>query len=142
MQRVLLARVHALVDACTWVAGHAAGSQDRHNNAIKARQRPPVLSTPRPRPRPSPCSVNVLIPQPYSQRHNSYLSAYVSTGRMRLVDRQTSVVAMHRLRHVFPVHLLVMKLQVRGLNMQGIRWDCKSRWCVRCWSSGCRCEFD
>lgn len=41
-------------------------------------------------------NVSVLMPQPFSQRHPSYLQRYVNTGEARILDRVREMVALHK----------------------------------------------
>ena len=59
-------------------------------------------------------NVSVLMPQPFSQRHNGFLSRYISTGEARILDSQRHVVALHKEHTVFPVTLCVTKLSGTG----------------------------
>eukprot|EP00882_Tetradesmus_deserticola_P006573 GHRQ01006917.1.p1 GENE.GHRQ01006917.1~~GHRQ01006917.1.p1 ORF type:complete len:1485 (+),score=562.58 GHRQ01006917.1:723-5177(+) len=59
-------------------------------------------------------NVNCLMPQPFSMRHNSYLSNYINTGHAKLLDLTREVVAMHKERYVFPLVLTVSKLSGSG----------------------------
>ncbi len=43
-------------------------------------------------------NVAMLMPQPFSQRHPSYLTRYVSTGEPHILDRVQEVVALHKVR--------------------------------------------
>lgn len=41
-------------------------------------------------------NVSMLMPQPFSQRHDSYLARYVSTAESRILDSVREVVALHK----------------------------------------------
>jgi len=43
-------------------------------------------------------NVSMLMPQPFSQRHPSYLSRYTSTGDPHILDTPQQVVAIHKVR--------------------------------------------
>ncbi|KAG2486663.1 hypothetical protein HYH03_014719 [Edaphochlamys debaryana] len=55
-------------------------------------------------------NISVLMPQPFSQRHASYMQRYVSSGEPHILDSVREVVALHKDRYVFPVLLCVTKL--------------------------------
>ncbi|KXZ42959.1 hypothetical protein GPECTOR_109g202 [Gonium pectorale] len=58
----------------------------------------------------------VLMPQPFSQRHPSYMSRYVGGGEPHILDSVREVVALHKDRYVFPVSLCVTKLSGVGAD--------------------------
>ena len=41
-------------------------------------------------------NVNMLMPQPFSQRHPSYIMRYITTGVPHILDRPQEVVAIHK----------------------------------------------
>eukprot|EP00967_Tisochrysis_lutea_P095600 scaffold139490_cov17-Tisochrysis_lutea.AAC.1 len=41
-------------------------------------------------------NVSMLMPQPFSQRHPSYLQRYTSTGDPHIIDKVQEVVALHK----------------------------------------------
>jgi len=43
-------------------------------------------------------NVSMLMPQPFSQRHPSYLQRYTSTGEPHILDKVQEVVALHKVR--------------------------------------------
>mmetsp|Transcript_10121 Transcript_10121/g.26269 ORF Transcript_10121/g.26269 Transcript_10121/m.26269 type:complete len:2025 (-) Transcript_10121:314-6388(-) len=59
-------------------------------------------------------NVSMMMPQPFSQRHNGYLRNYVSTGKKRILDSVREVVALHKNRNVFPIQLAVTKVSGVG----------------------------
>ncbi|KAG2494774.1 hypothetical protein HYH03_007018 [Edaphochlamys debaryana] len=59
-------------------------------------------------------NVSLLMPQPFSQRHASYLQRYVGGGEPHILDTVREVVALHKERFVFPVMLCVTKLSGMG----------------------------
>ncbi|GLI60701.1 hypothetical protein VaNZ11_002794 [Volvox africanus] len=59
-------------------------------------------------------NVSMLMPQPFSQRHDSYMARYVASGEPRILDSVREVVAMHKDRYVFPVALCVTRLSGVG----------------------------
>ncbi len=61
-------------------------------------------------------NVSVLMPQPFSQRHNGYMARYVSGGEARILDSVREVVGLHRERYVFPLNLCVTKLSGVGTD--------------------------
>ncbi|KAG2449445.1 hypothetical protein HYH02_005592 [Chlamydomonas schloesseri] len=63
-------------------------------------------------------NVSILMPAPFSNRHNGYLAAYIATGQAKVIDTGCEVVALHRRRHVFPIKLAVSKLSGQGADSQ------------------------
>ncbi|KAF5832011.1 hypothetical protein DUNSADRAFT_12252 [Dunaliella salina] len=59
-------------------------------------------------------NVSMLMPQPFSQRHPSYLQRYTSTGDPHILDKVQEVVALHKEKFVFPTELGVTKLSGSG----------------------------
>ncbi|KAF5829405.1 hypothetical protein DUNSADRAFT_16104 [Dunaliella salina] len=59
-------------------------------------------------------NINMMMPQPFSQRHNGYLRNYVSTGKKRIIDSIREVVALHKNKNVFPIQLAVTKVSGVG----------------------------
>ncbi|KAG2446182.1 hypothetical protein HXX76_000775 [Chlamydomonas incerta] len=55
-------------------------------------------------------NINVLMPPPFSQRHNRYIRQYIQTGRERVISSVNTVVALHKNRYVIPVKLAVSKV--------------------------------
>ncbi|EFJ47903.1 hypothetical protein VOLCADRAFT_104960 [Volvox carteri f. nagariensis] len=61
-------------------------------------------------------NVSILMPQPFSQRHDAYLSRYVASGEAQILDSVREVVALHKDRYVFPVALCVTRLSGVGTD--------------------------
>ncbi|KAG2482503.1 hypothetical protein HYH03_018578 [Edaphochlamys debaryana] len=61
-------------------------------------------------------NISLLMPQPFSQRHASYLQRYISTSEPHILDTVREVVALHKDRYVFPVLLCVTKLSGIGTD--------------------------
>ncbi|KAG2486667.1 hypothetical protein HYH03_014722 [Edaphochlamys debaryana] len=59
-------------------------------------------------------NISLLMPQPFSQRHPSYLQRYISTNEPHILDTVREVVALHKDRYVFPIMLCVTKLSGVG----------------------------
>ncbi|KAG2446966.1 hypothetical protein HYH02_008120 [Chlamydomonas schloesseri] len=59
-------------------------------------------------------NVALLMPQPFSQRHASYLTRYVTTAEPHILDSVREVVALHKERYVFPISLCVTKMSGTG----------------------------
>jgi hypothetical protein len=68
-------------------------------------------------------NVNMLMPQPFSQRHPSYLQRYTSTGDPHIIDRVQEVVALHKVRGGMGMHVQSLQL-------------CFIQRCTRCQSGG------
>ncbi|KAG2497902.1 hypothetical protein HYH03_004167 [Edaphochlamys debaryana] len=61
-------------------------------------------------------NVSMLMPQPFSQRHNAYIGHYVQGGQPRMLDSVREVVGMHKDRFVFPLSLCVTKWSGMGAD--------------------------
>eukprot|EP00198_Chlamydomonas_reinhardtii_P013356 XP_001702693.1 predicted protein [Chlamydomonas reinhardtii] len=59
-------------------------------------------------------NVAMLMPQPFSQRHNGYIKRHITTGRETVMNRITDLVALHKDRYVFPFRLAVSKVSGAG----------------------------
>ncbi|KAG2486668.1 hypothetical protein HYH03_014723 [Edaphochlamys debaryana] len=59
-------------------------------------------------------NVSILMPQPFSQRHPSYLQRYITTSEAHMLDTVKEVVALHKDRYVFPLQICVTKLSGVG----------------------------
>jgi PAS domain S-box-containing protein len=59
-------------------------------------------------------NISTLMPQPFSQRHPSYLQRYITTSDPHILDSVREVVALHKDKYVFPVELCVTKLSGVG----------------------------
>ncbi|KAG2434419.1 hypothetical protein HYH02_012249 [Chlamydomonas schloesseri] len=61
-------------------------------------------------------NVSLLMPQPFSQRHPSYMSRYVNGGEPHILDTVREVVGLHKERYVFPLALCVTKMSGTGTD--------------------------
>ncbi|KAG2497227.1 hypothetical protein HYH03_004816 [Edaphochlamys debaryana] len=61
-------------------------------------------------------NVSMLMPQPFSQRHNGYLQRYTAGGEPHILDSVREVVALHKERYVFPMSLCVTKMSGTGTD--------------------------
>ncbi|GLI64845.1 hypothetical protein VaNZ11_008226 [Volvox africanus] len=61
-------------------------------------------------------NVSILMPQPFSQRHNGYLRNYTTTGKAKILDTVREVVAIHKDRFVFPLKIAVTKVSGTGAD--------------------------
>nr|ACF39778.1 PAS domain sensory protein FXL1 [Chlamydomonas reinhardtii] len=59
-------------------------------------------------------NVALLMPQPSSQRHPSYLTRYVNGGEPHILDTVREVVGLHKERYVFPMQLCVTRMSGTG----------------------------
>jgi len=58
----------------------------------------------------------MIMPAPFSQRHNGYLRNYLTTGKARILDSIREVVALHKDRFVFPVRIAVTRVSGSGAD--------------------------
>ncbi|KAG2493479.1 hypothetical protein HYH03_008295 [Edaphochlamys debaryana] len=61
-------------------------------------------------------NISILMPQPFSQRHNGYLRNYITTGKAKILDTVREVVAIHKDRFVFPLKIAVTKVSGTGAD--------------------------
>ncbi|GIL67639.1 hypothetical protein Vafri_20979 [Volvox africanus] len=59
-------------------------------------------------------NVSLLMPPPFTQRHNGYMARYAATGEAHILDTAREVVGLHKDRYVFPVSICVTKLSGTG----------------------------
>eukprot|EP00201_Polytomella_parva_P010619 CAMPEP_0175065308 /NCGR_PEP_ID=MMETSP0052_2-20121109/15845_1 /TAXON_ID=51329 ORGANISM="Polytomella parva, Strain SAG 63-3" /NCGR_SAMPLE_ID=MMETSP0052_2 /ASSEMBLY_ACC=CAM_ASM_000194 /LENGTH=1112 /DNA_ID=CAMNT_0016331813 /DNA_START=820 /DNA_END=4155 /DNA_ORIENTATION=- len=59
-------------------------------------------------------NVSVMLPPPFSQRHDMYIKRYLATGEERVLNRINYVVALHKNRYVFPVSSAITKVSGAG----------------------------
>ncbi|GBF97004.1 hypothetical protein Rsub_09801 [Raphidocelis subcapitata] len=59
-------------------------------------------------------NVSCLMPQPFSGRHNGYISHYVSTGRSSILNASKQLVAVTKAHIIFPINLTIVKLSGAG----------------------------
>src|SRR5256885_1924884 len=57
-------------------------------------------------------NVNILMPAPYREEHDGYMSRYVLTGQKKIIGIGREVIGLHRDGSVFPVHLSVGEMAV------------------------------
>jgi PAS domain S-box-containing protein len=73
-------------------------------------------------------NVNVLMPSPYHEEHDSYLKRYVTTGERRIIGIGREVTARRRDGSLFPVHLSVGEMSLGGEpKFTGILHDLSAR---------------
>ena len=73
-------------------------------------------SAPPPFPNESGKNISMIMPAPFSQRHNGYLRNYLTTGKARILDSIREVVALHKERFVFPIRLAVTRVSGSGAD--------------------------
>jgi two-component system sensor kinase FixL len=63
------------------------------------------------------CNIRMLMPSPYREAHDSYLTRYMATGERRIIGIGRVVVGLRKDGGTFP-----MELQVGEVNHEGHRW--------------------
>src|SRR6059058_4082841 len=59
-------------------------------------------------------NVNILMPSPYREEHNDYISRYLTTGERRIIGIGREITARRRDGTTFPVHLSVGEMSIEG----------------------------
>ena len=73
-------------------------------------------------------NVNMLMPSPYHEEHNSYLARYLATGVPKIIGTGREVAGLRRDGSTFPVHLSVGEMTVAGeRKFTGIVHDLAAR---------------
>src|SRR5688572_27603177 len=73
-------------------------------------------------------NVNVLMPSPYHEEHDTYLARYLATGRAKIIGTGREVAGRRRDGTTFPLHLSVGELTVEGeRKFTGILHDLTGR---------------
>src|SRR5207249_3399459 len=73
-------------------------------------------------------NVNVLMPSPYAEEHDHYLSRYLTTGVKKIIGIGREVTARRKDGSTFPVHLSVGEMSIGGeRKFTGILHDLTAR---------------
>jgi PAS domain S-box-containing protein len=73
-------------------------------------------------------NVNVLMPSPYHEEHDGYLSRYLATGEARIIGIGREVTGRHRDGATFPLHLSVGEMSIDGeRKFTGVLHDLSER---------------
>jgi two-component system sensor kinase FixL len=73
-------------------------------------------------------NVNVLMPAPYHEEHDTYLTRYLVTGKAKIIGTGREVTGRRRDGTTFPLHLAVGELMVEGQRrFTGILHDLTGR---------------
>src|SRR5262249_2713566 len=73
-------------------------------------------------------NVNILMPSPYHEEHDAYMSRYLTTGERRIIGIGREVSGRRHDGTVFPVHLSVGEMSVNGeRKFTGILHDLSGR---------------
>jgi two-component system sensor kinase FixL len=72
--------------------------------------------------------VNILMPAPYHEEHDSYMRRYLETGQQKIIGIGREVTALRRDGTIFPVHLSVGEMRVGDeRHFTGILHDLSAR---------------
>lgn len=70
------------------------------------------------------CNVNLLMPEPYKSRHDSYLSNYLTTQQAQIIGVGRKVQGQRKNGEIFPMHLAVTKMDsASGMKFIGLVRD-------------------
>ena len=73
-------------------------------------------------------NVNILMPSPYHEEHDSYIARYLATGEAKIIGTGREVTGLRRDGTTFPLHLSVGELTVDGARkFTGILHDLTDR---------------
>jgi phosphoserine phosphatase RsbU/P len=73
-------------------------------------------------------NVRMLMPSPYREAHDAYLSAYVQTGVKRIIGKGREVLARRKDGSVFPIYLSIGELWLGGVrHFVGVTHDLTQR---------------
>jgi two-component system sensor kinase FixL len=73
-------------------------------------------------------NVNMLMPSPYREEHDTYVARYLETGSARIIGKGREVMAQRKDGSTFPVHLSVGEITVAGeRKFTGILHDLTER---------------
>lgn len=61
-------------------------------------------------------NVKILMPQPFSGRHDGFMRNYMTSGKAKILDTMREVLGQHALKHVFPVRIFVTKASGTGAD--------------------------
>jgi PAS domain S-box-containing protein len=61
--------------------------------------------------------INVLIPSPYREQHDTYLENYLQTGSKKIIDKSRLVEGLHKDGSIFPIILSVTEVKVWNMRM-------------------------
>jgi PAS domain S-box-containing protein len=61
--------------------------------------------------------VNILIPPPYKEQHDTYIANYLQTGIKRIIDKRRLVEGLHKDGSIFPIILSVTEVKVWNVQM-------------------------
>ena len=66
----------------------------------------------------------MIMPAPFSQKHNGYLRNYVTSGVAHVLDQQRELMALHKERFVFPVKAAITKARGGRGAWRGVAEGC------------------
>jgi PAS domain S-box-containing protein len=62
-------------------------------------------------------NVNLLMPTPYSARHDDYIKAYLTTGDAKIIGRGRELIGMRKDGATFPMDLSISKMEINETAM-------------------------
>lgn len=61
-------------------------------------------------------NIKMLMPQPFSGRHDQFLANYQNTGKAKILDSQREVLGQHKENFVFPIRITVTRSSGAGAD--------------------------
>jgi PAS domain S-box-containing protein len=61
-------------------------------------------------------NISMLMPQPYQEKHDSYLFDYQKTGKKTIIGSDQEVMALHKSGRSFPIRLGVGEVKIEGFS--------------------------
>lgn len=61
-------------------------------------------------------NIKMLMPQPFSGRHDQFLANYQNTGKAKILDSEREVLGQHKENFVFPIKITVTRSSGAGAD--------------------------
>ncbi len=61
-------------------------------------------------------NIKILMPQPYRDRHDSYIHNYMLSGKAKIIGIGRDITGISKSGHIFPIRLAVSEFEVQGVK--------------------------